>query len=131
MQQKFFAILVGSLFILCGCSSRSPEFEMTVEKVDELKGFILKGIAISGPVTRGCIANDATYVIKRKGKKVFEDRAQILLAVKDGISREFNGETIKGDVASLYIRDGKLDDVQIGDVLSSDTKSCENSVDTK
>jgi hypothetical protein len=55
-----------------GCGWFSNRFEMTVDRVDELKGFILKGISITEKITVGCIANVDEYFVKRDRVKSLE-----------------------------------------------------------
>lgn len=108
-----------------GCSENSNDFEMEVAQVDVLQGFILKGISISGKVEKGCISNDDEFVVTRNGKEVLKTTTRILnvLDLKDPDS--FNGKVFTGDYVTLYIPDGKKQDVQPGDRLISNTISCE------
>lgn len=98
----------------------SSGFEMTVERVDELKGVILKGIAVIGTINNGCIINMDKYAVKRDGQKVFETDARILeVANKPGAQ-----EASKGDYVHLYIPDGRPEYVRPGDIIVSNTTSC-------
>lgn len=98
----------------------SSDFEMTVERVDELKGVILKGISVIGTVKSGCIANMDKYTVKRDGKDLFATDARILeVTEKPGAEA-----AVKGDYVHLYVLDGKPDDVKPGDIVISGTTSC-------
>lgn len=108
-----------------GCDIASRDFEMTVERVEVLKGFILKGIAISGAIKSGCIANDDVFVVKRDGEKVLETTARILDVSKKSGTEPFNGKAFKGDFVHLYIPDAKEEDVRVGDIVSSGQTSCD------
>lgn len=101
-------------------SAASSDFEMTVEKVDELKGIILRGVAVIGTIKSGCIANNDHYTIKRDGKDVLGEIARILK-----VSEKSDAQSaIKGDVLHLYVPDRKPDDVKPGDIVTSSTTSC-------
>lgn len=113
-----------------GCDFGSDGFQMRVDNVEELKGVILKGIALSGTIENGCIAKDDEFNIKRDGESVLTETARIL-----NVSNESGtapapkaGESIKkavqGDTVSLYIPDRSKDDVKVGDVVVSATTSC-------
>jgi translation elongation factor EF-1alpha len=116
-----------------GCdfgSNGSDGFEMRVDNVEELKGVILKGIALSGRIKHGCIAKDDEFNIKRDGDVVLTETARILnVSNESGTAPDPKpGESIKkavqGDTVSLYIPDRSKDDVQPGDVIVSATTSC-------
>ena len=109
-----------------GCDSKSNDFEMKVDQVDELKGFILKGISLSGKIESGCIANDDEFIVERDGKEVLRTTVRIVnvLDLKDVDS--FSGKVFQGDYVTFYIPDGKLQDVQAGDIVISNTTSCKN-----
>lgn len=99
----------------------SADFEMTVERVDELKGVILKGISVIGTINSGCIASMDKYVVKRDGKKVFETDARILeITNKPGAEK-----AVKGDYVHLYIPDENPETVKVGDIVTSSTTSCQ------
>lgn len=125
MKVKFVALLLFIVVPNMGCAKVSGDFEMTVERIEELKGVILKGIAISGPVKSGCIINNDVYTVQRDGKKIVETAARILdIKKKNGIP--YNGEeaAFKGDDVHLYIPDAKAGDYKLGDVVSSSKTSC-------
>lgn len=110
--------------LMAGCDRSSNAFEMKVDQVDELKGFILKGISISGKITKGCIANEDEFIVKRKGKEVYKTTTRIVnvLDLKDPDS--FNGKVYEGNYVTFYIPDGKLQEIQAGDMVVSNTISC-------
>ncbi len=124
MRIKTFTSLLFVATLVVGCDTAPKSFEMTVEKVDELKGFILKGISVSGLVTSGCIANNDIYKVKRNGEIVLETDTRIL-EVSNIKPEEFEGKAAKGDTVHLYIPDGKPGDVEPGDILLSDNTSCD------
>lgn len=98
----------------------SNDFEMTVEKVDELHGIILRGIAVIGTVKSGCIANNDRYTIKRNGSDVLEEIARIL-KVSDKPDTQ---SAAKGEVVHLYVPDRKKGDVEPGDTVIGGSTSC-------
>lgn len=117
-------LLSASIFFMAGCDKQSNRFQMTIDRVDELNGMILKGISISGTVETGCIANDDAFVVTRSGKDIHQNTVRIL-NVKDLKDPDnFNGDVFTGEYVTLYIPDGKKQDIQPGDVLSSNTISC-------
>ena len=117
-------LLLASIFFMAGCDKQSNRFQMTIDRVDELNGMILKGISISGMVEAGCIANDDAFVVTRNGKEIHQNTVRVL-NVKDLQDPDnFNGEVYIGDYVTLYIPDGKKQDIQSGDILSSNTISC-------
>lgn len=109
---------------IIGCEKSSNDFRMTVDKVDELNGMILKGISISGKIESGCIANDNAFVIKRDGKQIHNNTTRILNVQDLKDPEHFGGEVFTGDYVTLYIPDGKKQDIAPGDILSSNTTSC-------
>lgn len=121
MKIKMVALLmfVAIPHMACQKPEEPGDFEMRVEKVEELKGMILKGIAISGTVRSGCIANEDQYIVKRDGANVLETMARIL-----GGAQQEGGPVFKGDRAALYIPDVSMDAVRVGDVAVSGTISC-------
>lgn len=110
---------------LAGCAKPVNKFEMTVDRVDELQGMILKGISISGTIEKGCIANDDEYLVKRAGKEVLKNDVRIL-SIRDPEDPDaFDGKAFETDYVTLYIPDGKKTDVKPGDILISNAISCE------
>lgn len=109
---------------IIGCGKSSNDFRMTVDKIDELNGMILKGISISGKIESGCIANDDAFVIKRGGKQIHNNTTRILNVQDLKDPDNFGGEAFTGDYVTLYIPDGKKQDIAPGDILSSNTTSC-------
>ena len=109
---------------IIGCEKSSNDFQMTVDRVDELNGLILKGISISGKIQSGCIANDDAFVIKRNGKPIHNNTTRVLNVQDLKDPDNFGGEVFTGDYVTLYIPDGKKQDIAPGDILSSNTTSC-------
>lgn len=109
---------------IVGCEKSSNDFQMTVDRVDELNGMILKGISISGKIESGCIANDDAFVIKRNGKPIHNNTTRVLNVQDLKDPDNFGGEVFAGDYVTLYIPDGKKQDIAPGDILSSNTTSC-------
>lgn len=109
---------------VAGCTKSPEEFSMKVDRVDELKGMILKGISITGKIEKGCIANDDEFVVQRAGKEVLRTTTRVVNV--DGLTSadSFTGEVKLGDVVTFYIPDGKKEDVQVGDLVTSKTTTC-------
>lgn len=124
MNNRFLPFLVLLALSITGCTKAPEEFSMKVDRVDELKGMILKGISITGKIERGCIANDDEFVVQREGKEVLRTTTRVVNV--DGLknSDSFTGEVKEGDVVTFYIPDGKKEDVLVGDLVSSKTTSC-------
>lgn len=124
MQIKYLIFLIVIAAQNMACAKETDGFTMQVEQVDELRGFVLKGIAISGTIKSGCIANENEWAIKRNGKTALSETAKIL-SIKDLKNPDsFNGEAYKGENVTFYIPDGKKQDVQLGDIVSSATAAC-------
>lgn len=122
VQKLIFALLTTTL--LAACQQEKLTFEMQVDEVQELHGFILKGISITGAIKRGCLSNENIYTIKRKGTQVLSTDARILSIKELKTADSFNGEAYTGETVTLYIPDGKKDDVVPGDVVISTVSSC-------
>ncbi len=124
MKTKIIALSLLMAVQMAGCSKSPEEFSMKVDKVDELKGMILKGISITGKIENGCIANDDEFVVYRGGKEVMRTTTRVVNV--DGLknSDSFTGEVKLGDVVTFYIPDGKKEDVQVGDLVTSKTTTC-------
>jgi translation elongation factor EF-1alpha len=125
MKPKIVALLLFIAIPNTGCAKVSTDFEMTVERIEELKGVILKGIAISGPVKSGCIVNNDVYTVRRDGKTVVGTAARILdVKKKNGTPYNEGEAAVKGDRVHLYIPDARAEDYKLGDVASSSKTSC-------
>lgn len=132
MKVKLSFLLVFLVALIAGCDNESKEsenksqsFEMRVDKVEKLEGVVLKGIAISGPVTGGCIKNNDEIVVGSDGEEALEEVARILkIQGTERIDPEAV-EAVKGDYISLYIPDGSPDAVKHGDVVAGSDTSCE------
>jgi len=120
---------LSTLLLLCALLSCTPapkDFAMSIEKVDELHGFVLKGLSVSGRIEQGCIANDDKLIITRGDKVVFEELARILNVADLPNPEAFNGTAAAGDYATFYLPDAKPGSVLPGDVLSSIKTSCKS-----
>ena len=124
MKIKSIILLIIIIPAIVSCGNKQQDFEMTVEKVEELKGFILKGIAISGTIKSGCIATGDGIIIKRDAEQVMETTARVLDVRKDSETEAVEGHAFQGDYVSLYIPDGSEGDVNTGDVVFSNKVSC-------
>jgi translation elongation factor EF-1alpha len=119
-----FLLITTLTMQMIGCEKSSNDFRMTVDKIDELNGMILKGISISGKIESGCIANEDAFVIKRNGKLIHNNTTRVLNVQDLKDPDNFGGEVFTGDYVTLYIPDGKKQDIAPGDILSSNTTSC-------
>lgn len=118
-------ILAGLLAL--GCNSQASEFKMKVDLVDELSGFVLRGLSITGTVEQGCIAHDNELIVARNGKEVLKTVARILLVEGLQEGEEIDGEAYKGEVVSFYLPDMKKDVVEIGDWVIGNATTCKKS----
>ncbi len=123
MIRKIFIVFLA--LAVAHCDSNSNQFEMTVDKVDLLQGFVLKGISMTGTVSTGCLANDDEYTVLRDGKEVLKTTARIVNVAGLEDSDTFDGNVYKGEVITLYIPDGKQEDVLQGDAVISKQVSCD------
>lgn len=110
----------------CACSSEKHTFEMPVEEVAELKGFILKGVSLSGTVKSGCITNENQLSIKRNGQVIYTEKMRLLQVMSLKDNETFNGEAYTGERIVIYIPDAKKDAILPGDVVISTVSSCAN-----
>ena len=120
MKIKMVALLLVAAIPNMGCAAAPGDFEMTVEEVYELNGFVLKGIYVGGTIKSGCIANTDEYALKRDGKIVIETIGRIFEVVKKPGAES----AVKGDYVKLYIPDVKAEDFKVGDVATSGKTSC-------
>lgn len=123
------ALLLALVLQGVGCAESSKRFEMTVDQVDELKGLIMRGISFSGSIARGCIANDDEFMVERNGKEVLRTTARIVNVRGLTNSDSFTGRVQAGEYVTLFLPDGKKGNVVAGDMVVSDTTSCD--VETK
>ena len=124
MKNKSIVIYLFIALFLLGCNKAPTSFEMTVDSVDELNGLILKGVALSGTVAVGCIAEGTPFVIYRNDEKVLEQTARILSVSKDGHNKPPNGEALKKEFVTFYVPDVEVQKVAAGDVIKSSVVSC-------
>jgi translation elongation factor EF-1alpha len=122
IKQTFCIALIAST--LSSCSNEKLTFEMPVEEVTELKGFILKGVSLSGTVKSGCITNEHQISVRRKGKVIYSEKMRLLEVLGLKENQTFNGEAYTGERIVLYIPDGKKGDIAPGDVVISTVSSC-------
>ena len=115
--------LYFSLF-LQGCERSAPAFQMTIDTADKLNGLLLKGVAVSGTVSEGCIAEGTPFVIRRGNEKILEETARILSVSKEGHSKPPNGEAIVKELVTFYLPSVELEKVLVGDVITSSVVSC-------
>lgn len=100
--------------------SRGPEpFKMTVDNVQSMRGFVLKGLGVRGTVKQGCIANNDAFVVKRNGKVIYETNASILSL--DGVQ---GFEASANHKVEFYVRDAADGAVAVGDVLEASVTTC-------
>jgi translation elongation factor EF-1alpha len=124
MKLSIFVLLIAVVTPNMGCTKKQNAFDMTVQEVDALNGFILKGISISGKIENGCIAAEDEFIVKRNNKEILKQTARIVNVKNLKDLDSFDGKVFKGDYISLYIPDGKKEDVQVGDIVSSNAVSC-------
>lgn len=118
-------ILAGLL--VAGCSSQASEFKMKIDRIDELNGFVLRGLSITGTVEQGCIAHDDEFVVARDGKEELKTVTRILLVEGLQEGEEIEGEAYTGEVVSFYLPDLKKEAVEIGDWVIGKTTTCKKS----
>ncbi len=118
-------ILAGLL--VAGCNSQASEFKMKIDRIDELNGFVLRGLSITGTVEQGCIAHDDEFVVARDGKEELKTVTRILLVEGLQEGEEIEGEAYTGEVVSFYLPDLKKEAVEIGDWVIGKTTTCKKS----
>ncbi len=118
-------ILAGLLAV--GCTKQASEFKMKIDNINEMNGFILKGLGITGTVEQGCIAQDNEIVVVRDGKEVLKTVARILLVEGLQEGEEIDGEAYAGEVVSFYLPDMKKEVVEIGDWVIGKEATCKKS----
>ena len=118
-------ILAGLL--AAGCNSNASEFKMKIDRIDEMNGFVLRGLSITGTVDKGCIAHDNEIVVARDGKEVLKTVTRILLVEGLQEGEEIDGEAYAGEVVSFYLPDMKKEVVEIGDWVIGKETTCKKS----
>ncbi len=118
--------VISWLLALClvGCNKTPVAFEMTIDTVDKLNGLLLKGVALSGTVRVGCIAEGTPFVIYRDNEKILEESVRILSVSNDGNNKPPNGEAIEKELVTLYVPNIEVQQVVAGDVMRSEAVSC-------
>lgn len=124
MNKKRFLLITLLLATCSACSSEKLTFEMPVDTVNQLNGFVLKGVALSGTVKSGCITNENQISIKRQGKVIHTEKMRLLEITSLKENQQFNGEAYTGETIILYIPDVKKDDFLPGDVVVSTVSVC-------
>lgn len=120
-------IMILAGLLAAGCNSQASEFKMKIDRIDEMNGFILKGLAISGAVEHGCIAHDNEFVVARDGKEVLKAVTRILLVEGLHEGEEIDGEAYTGEMVSFYLPDMKKEVVEIGDWVVAKATTCKKS----
>jgi selenocysteine-specific translation elongation factor len=118
-------ILAGLLAL--GCNSQASEFKMKIDHINEMNGFVLKGLGVSGTVEQGCIAHDNEFVVVRDGKEVLKDIARLLMVKDLQEGEEIDGEAYTGEVITLYLPDIKKEVVELGDWVIGNATTCKKS----
>lgn len=128
MRNVFLPTLVCLAGLLTSCSKQEPKqeskFVMPIESVQKLQGFVLKGLSISGKVTKGCIARDQEYTITRNGKQILTTQVRLLNINDFPEHLDFNGEVYLGESPNFYLPDMKEGEVVAGDIVTSMTATC-------
>lgn len=117
-------ILAGLLIQAAGCSNNANEFRMKIDYINEMNGFVLKGVAIAGTVERGCIAHDDEFIVTRNGKEVLKAVTRILLVENLQEGEAIDGEAYTGEVVTLYLPDMKKEVVELGDWVIGKVTTC-------
>lgn len=117
LTRNLFALL--TILAFSGCDRGPDQFRMTVKQVQSMRGFVLNGLGVGGVVEQGCIANYDTFVVKRKGEVVYEDKASIMSL--DGVE---GFEAGAGHQVEFYLRGAADGAVMEGDVLEAEVTTC-------
>ena len=119
-------IVFYGLLALClvGCNKAPVAFEMTIDTVDKLNGLLLKGVALSGTVRVGCIAEGTPFVVYRENEKILEESVRILSVSNDGNNKPPNGEALEKELVTLYLPNINVQQIVVGDVIRSEAVSC-------
>lgn len=115
-------ILAGLLAV--GCTNQASEFKMKIDNINEMNGFVLKGLGITGMVEQGCIAQDNEFVVVRDGKEVLKTITRILMVEDLREGEEIDGEAYTGEVVTFYLPDMKKEVVEIGDWVIGKATTC-------
>lgn len=108
-----------TILAISACDRGPEPFQMTVENVQSMRGFVLKGLGVGGTVEQGCIANYDAFVVKRNGKVVYEGKASIMSL--DGVE---GFEAGAGHEVEFYLIDAADGAVAVGDVLEAEVTTC-------
>jgi translation elongation factor EF-Tu-like GTPase len=113
-----------TILAISACDRGPEPFRMTVENVQSMRGFVLKGLGVAGTVEQGCIANYDAFVVLRNGKVVYEEKASIMSL--DGVE---GFEAGAGHKVEFYLGDAADGAVAVGDVLEAEVTTCGKSKD--
>ena len=115
---------VLTILAISSCDRGPEPFRMTVENVQSMRGFVLKGLGVGGTVEQGCIANYDAFVVKRNGKVVYEEKASIMSL--DGVE---GFEASAGHKVEFYLSGAADGAVAVGDILEAEVTTCGKSKD--
>lgn len=108
-----------TILSISACDRGPEQFQMTVDNVQSMRGFVLNGLGVGGTVAQGCIANHDAFVVKREGKVVYEAKASIM---------SLNGvegfEAGAGHKVEFFLKDAADGAVAVGDVLEAEVTTC-------
>lgn len=108
-----------TILAISACDRGPQKFRMTVDFVNPMRGFVLNGLSVGGTVEKGCIANYDAFVVKRKEKVVYEDKASIM-----SLNGHEGFEVATGQKVEFYLRGAADEAVMVGDVLEADVTTC-------
>lgn len=111
-------VLLAAL-ALSACNRGPEPFRMTVDDVQSMRGFVLKGLGVGGTVEQGCIANYDVFVVKRQGKVVYEGKVSIMSL--DGLQGFEAGE---GHKVEFYLAGAADGAVAVGDAIEAKVTTC-------
>ena len=133
MPLKKLSIALLSTVCVLSCSKKpettddkkpDPAFEMTIAKVEDMKGMVMKGSSVSGIVSKGCVANHDPMMVTREGTVLVESTAKIINIRGNGSMGANAGQTQQGDEPYFYLPDIYSDTVKVGDVVTATTSTC-------
>lgn len=108
-----------SILAISACDRGPEPFQMTVDNVQSMRGFVLNGLGVSGTVEQGCVANYDTFFVKRDGKVVYEAVASVMSL--DGVQ---GFEAPAGHKVEFFLKDAADGAVAVGDVLEAKETTC-------
>lgn len=108
-----------TILAVSACDRDPERFQMKVDHVQSMRGFVLNGLGVGGTVEQGCIANHDTFVVKRNGEVVYEAKASIMSL--DGLQ---GFEASAGHKVEFYLKDSADGAVAVGDTLEAEETTC-------